>query len=394
MGKRNSESVSQAIVIAVLEGGMSTRDAAQRFGISQRWVRALVRKARLEGIEAIKPGSRRPKTNPNQTSQEVRQRIFFIRDELKRSGLDAGPESIWDRLDEPRPHPTTIYRILRAAGKVEPEPRKRPKRSYIRFQASLPNQMWQSDFTHVSLANGTQVEVITWLDDHSRYALHISAYKRVTGHIVVDTFTQAAHQHGYPTSTLTDNGMVYTARFAAGARGEGNQKNMFEKLLADLGIQQKNGHPGHPTTQGKVERFQATLKQWIKAQPPPQTLDDLNKQLGEFQTIYNQKRPHRSLNRQTPHQVYNALSKAEPTIKEGNQTWRTRHDKVGSTGTLTYRYTGKLKHLGIGRQHAFKPVIILANGPHTMIIERTTGEIIAEHNINPNKNYQPKTRGQ
>ena len=112
------------------------------------------------------------------------------------------------------------------------------------------------------------------------------------------------------------------------------------------------------------------------------------------QVIYNQRRPHRSLNRQTPHQVYNALSKAEPTIKEGNQTWRTRHDKVGSTGTLTYRYTGKLKHLGIGRQHAFKPVIILANGPHTMIIERTTGEIIAEHNINPNKNYQPKTRGQ
>ena len=393
MGKRNSESVSQAIVIAVLEGGMSTKDAANRFGVSQRWVRALARKARLEGLEAVRPASRRPKTNPNRTSEQVRQRIFFIRDELGRAGLDAGPESIWDRLDEPRPHPTTIYRILRAAGKVEAEPKKRPKRSYIRFAAALPNEMWQSDFTHIALSDGTQTEVITWLDDHSRYALHISAHKRVTGHTVVDTFTQAAHTHGYPASTLTDNGMVYTARYARGTQGEGNQKNMFEKLIADLGIEQKNGLPGHPTTQGKVERFQATMKKWVRAQPPPQSIPDLNKLLGEFQHVYNQTRPHRSLNRQTPAKVYNDLPKAEPTIEEAGQTWRTRHDKIDKTGSVTYRYAGKLKHLGIGRAHIGKTVIILASGPNTLTIERGSGEILAEHTINPEVDYQSKTRG-
>ena len=85
MGKRNSESVNQAIVIAVMEGGMSTKEAATRFGVSQHWVRALVRKAHLGSVGAIKPASKRTKTNPNQTSEEVRQRIFFIRDELKRA---------------------------------------------------------------------------------------------------------------------------------------------------------------------------------------------------------------------------------------------------------------------------------------------------------------------
>lgn len=395
MGKRTSESVNEAIVIAVLEGGMSTATAAQRFDRSQRWIRALVRRARLEGIEAVKPGSTRPKTNPNRTSQEVRQRIFFIRDELTRAGLDAGPESIWDRLDEPRPHPTTIYRILRAAGKVEPAPRKRPKRSYIRFEASLPNEMWQSDFTHVTLACGTDVEVISWIDDHSRYALNLTAYKRITVKRVVETFTQATNDYGYPQSTLTDNGMVYTARFAIGgdSQDKQNQKNLFEKLLFDLGIKQKNGLPGHPTTQGKVERFQQTMKQWLKARPPAATIEELNALLQQFQTIYNTIRVHRSIGRRTPAVAYQSLPKAEPTITENGKTWRTRHDKVGASGVITYRYAGELKHLGIGREHKSKQVLILASGPETIIIDRASGEIIAEHQIKADKDYQRKTRG-
>ena len=246
------------------------------------------------------------------------------------------------------------------------------------------------------MASGTDLEVISWLDDHSRYALNLTAYKRVTVTRVIDTFTDAAHQHGYPASTLTDNGMVYTARFAAGGSskdpGRANAQNMFEKLLADLGIQQKNGLPGHPTTQGKVERFQQTMKQWLASRPPAANLTDLNQLLGDFQTSYNQIRPHRSLNRQTPTQAYNALPKAEPTLTEADQTWRTRHDKVSSTGAVTYRYAGKLKHLGIGREHKGQPVLILAAGNQTMTINRTTGEIIAEHVINPDKDYQPKTR--
>ena len=65
---------------------------------------------------------------------------------------------------------------------------------------------------------GPDIEIITWLDDHSRYALHVTAHDRVTASIVLDTFRQAADLHGYPASTLTDNGMVYTVRFAGGRK--------------------------------------------------------------------------------------------------------------------------------------------------------------------------------
>ncbi|WP_345455504.1 DDE-type integrase/transposase/recombinase, partial [Actinoallomurus oryzae] len=95
----------------------------------------------------------------------------------------------------------TISRYLTRHGLITPAPKKRPRSSYIRFQAELPNETWQADFTHYRLADGTDTEILTWLDDHSRYALHVTAWSRVTGPIVRDTFRQAVRTHGVPAST-------------------------------------------------------------------------------------------------------------------------------------------------------------------------------------------------
>ena len=387
---------NEAIVIAVVEAGMTLNEAATRFNVSTRWVRELVKRYQQDGLAGVQPRSRRPHTSPQRTSEQIRQRIVFIHDELTRAGLDAGAESVRDRLtnqDGSTPATSTIWRILTHAGRVKTQPQKRPKSSWTRFEADLPNETWQSDVTHLRLADSTDVEVISWLDDHSRFLLHISAHTRATGHTVIDTFTDTTREHGYPASTLTDNGMIYTARFARGATGDSNQLNMFEKLLADLGIRQKNGKPGHPTTQGKIERFHQTLKRWITARPASENLNELNKLLREFQSTYNTTRPHRALTgRVTPAVAYQHRPKAEPTIDTLGHTWRVRHDKVDESGAVTFRYASKLKHLGIGRAHAGAPVIILANGPNTMVINRNTGEIIAEHHIDENRDYQAKTR--
>jgi transposase InsO family protein len=58
---------------------------------------------------------------------------------------------------------------------VTAEPKKRPRSSNLRFAAELPNETWQSDFTHYRLATGADVEVLSWLDDHSRFALSVTA---------------------------------------------------------------------------------------------------------------------------------------------------------------------------------------------------------------------------
>ncbi len=144
--------------------------------------------------------------------------IIELRDKLSTAGLDAGPDTIAWHLGQH--HATTvsvatISRYLTRAGLVTPQPKKRPKSSYIRFQAKMPNETWQSDFTHYRLTrpdgrHGADTEILSWLDDHSRYALHATAHHRVTGAIVLVTFREAVATHGIPASTLTDNGMVFT----------------------------------------------------------------------------------------------------------------------------------------------------------------------------------------
>lgn len=205
------------------------------------------------------------------------------------AGLDAGADTIGWHLEHGHQlevSRATIDRTLRRKGLVVPAPQKRPRSSYTRFEADQPNEMWQADFTHVPLATGAGCEVLPWLDDHARRALSVTAHRRVTGPIVLSTFRAAAAEHGLPASTLTDNGMVFTTRFSGGKGG----RNAFEAELRRLGVTQKNSRPNHPTTCGKVERFQQTLKNWLRAQPcPPATIAELQALLDTFVDIYNTK---------------------------------------------------------------------------------------------------------
>jgi hypothetical protein len=204
------------------------------------------------------------------------------------------------------------------------------------------------------LPGGTDVEIITWLDDHSRYALSVTAHRRITAAIVAATFGDAAAQHGFPASTLTDNGMVYTVRLASRPGG----RTALEHELRRRGIDQKNSRPNHPTTCGKVERFQQTLKNWLRAQPRrPATIAGLQALLEEFVEIYNQQRPHRSLpHRATPATAYTTRPKAAPGVDRATDTHdrvRTdKIDKIDKSGTVTLRVAGRLRHIGIGRTHS------------------------------------------
>ena len=141
----------------------------------------------------------------------------------------------------------SISRHLHAAGLIIPTPAKRPKSSYIRFAAEQPNERWQADFTYWRLAQGSHVEILCWLDDHSRCALSVTAHHRVTGPIVLAEFRNAHGTHGIPAYTPTDNGMVFTTRFAGGKGG----RNRLEAELRRLHVTQINSTPNHPTTCGK-----------------------------------------------------------------------------------------------------------------------------------------------
>ena len=147
--------------------------------------------------------------------------------------------------------------------------------------------------------------------------------------------------------------MVYTVRLAGHGRQGG--RNAFEQQLHDWNITQKNSRPNHPTTCGKVERFQQTLKKWLRAQPhQPATLHELQQLLDQFRNDYNNTRPHRSLpHRAPPATLYNTMPKDLPRpSRDPNTHDRIRHDRIGTSGTVTLRTHGKLRHIGIGRTHA------------------------------------------
>jgi transposase InsO family protein len=392
-------SKARLVITAITKQGLSQAEAARTYGISEAWVSRLMARHRTEGEAAYTPRSRRPKTSPNALDPATVELILQLRNELAAAGLDAGPETIAWHLEQHHSlvvSRATISRHLTKAGLVTPEPRKRPKSSYIRFQAQMPNETWQSDFTHYRLTHpdgqpGPDVEIITWLDDCTRNALHVTAHKRITATIVTTTFRQTATQQGIPASTLTDNGMVYTTRLAGLGRQGG--RNSFEAQLRTWNVVQKNSRPSHPTTCGKVERFQQTLKKWLRAQPTqPTTIAELQAHINAFVDEYNHHRPHRSLpHRATPAALYNAMPKAVPTGTRGPDTHdRVRHDIVNDNGSVTLRVAGKLRHIGIGRTHARTHIILLITDLDVRIINAITGELLRELTIDPAKDYQPQ----
>ena len=380
-------SKARLIITAVVLEGRSQAQVARDYRVSQAWVSRLVARYRSEGDTAFEPRSRRPRTRPDATPPDTVALVLALRRQLTTNGLDAGADTIAWHLQHH--HQTTIsratiYRIIRRAELVTPEPKKKPKSSYIRFQAEQPNETWQADFTHHRLADSTDIEILTWLDDHSRYALSVTAHRPVTGPAVVTTFRNTIATHGTPLSTLTDNGLVFTARFANGGRAS---RNGLENELAKHGVRQKNSRPNHPTTCGKVERFQQTMKRWLRAQPAATTITELQHQLDTFVELYNHHRPHRSLQRQTPHTAYTALPKASPATP--TTTWRTRDDRIDKTGRVTLRHNGRLHHIGIGRAHAGTPIVMLIHNLDIRIIAKTTGELLRNLTLDPTRNYQP-----
>lgn len=357
--------------------------AAAQSGFSRRHLQRLLVRYRQGGLDAVEPRSRRPKTNSARTPDAVRARVIALRRWLVAEGVDAGPVTIAWHLEREglrAPSPSTISRILASAGLVRSEPRKRPKSSYLRFEAAQPNECWQSDITHWPLADGTDAEILSWLDDHSRYLLGCTAHQPVSGDVVVAEFCTVIEAHGAPASTLTDNGSVFTSRFTGG-------RNAFEYLLRVLGIGQKNGSPGHPQTQGKIERFHQTLKRWLAARPAPETLSELQTLLDAFAAYYNQQRPHRSLDRRTPIEAYQHTPKALPSGLGAQAHFRVRYDRLDAKGHMSFRRAGQMHHLGVGYAHRRKRVLALGDEHQITVIDLARGDVLSRHHIDPTKNY-------
>ena len=378
-------SLARVVVTAVVVEGRSKTQVARDYGVARSWVYELLKRFEAEGEAGLEPRSRAPHTNPRTTSQEMENRILFWRKHLGDQGFDAGAHTIAYHLNielGSSPAISTIWKVLSRNGLVAPSPKKRPRSSYIRFEASQPNETWQTDFTHWKLRNGRGIEILNFIDDHSRLLIACTATYVTTGAFVVESFRIACNEYGLPASVLSDNGAVFTGRPRGG-------RNAFETEMASLKIIQKNSRPYHPQTCGKVERFHQSLKKWLANQPKVTSIGDFQKQLDHFREYYNYTRPHRALDRTTPAHAYNARPKAQPGNTIMPDYFRLRKDVVNKHGKLSLRHNGKMHHIGIGRGYAGTAIRMLIHEKEIRVIT-TNGELLAELTLDEGKDYQPQ----
>jgi transposase InsO family protein len=378
--------LARYVVDAVMLEGRSYRQVARAHGVSKSWVAKLVGRFREGGYEAIAPRSRAARTIPHRTRAELEDHIVALRKELSDQGLDAGAETIRYHLVLRRkdvPSVTTIWRVLRRRGFVTPQPHKRPRSSWVRFEATLPNERWQSDVTHWRLADRTEVEICNIIDDHSRLAVGTRVMKTSTAPKVLSLFREAGARWGFPAALLTDNGCVYTTWHRGGP-------NAMQTELLALGIAYRHSRPYHPQTCGKVERFHQTMKRFLAAQPVASSIAELQVHVDRFVAYYNKVRPHRGLGRRTPKTAWEARDKARPTgpkIVVGAGV-RVRRDRIDKVGRVTLRHRSRLHHIGVGRLHKGVRVILLIDGLDVRIVSEK-GQLLRHLTLDPTRDYQP-----
>jgi transposase InsO family protein len=276
--------------IALADPVSNVSALCRSLGISRETFYVWKRRYERDGLDGLTMRSRAPKHSPGRTSLTVEEAIIGLRKELADRGVDHGPATIqWHFAQRNRcsaPSQATIWRILTRRGFIVPEPHKRPTSSYQRFEASQPNELWQADTTDWVIATGV-VKVMSFIDDHSRVALRVRALSAATTEATWDTFCEAANRWGVPVGQLTDNGLNFSGRL----RGF---EVYFEIQLRHAGVIARTSRPRHPQTCGKVERFQQTMKRWLRCRPLAATLEALQTQLDEFVAYYNEQRPHRA----------------------------------------------------------------------------------------------------
>jgi transposase InsO family protein len=379
------------VVNAVMVEGRSVAEVAADHRISRSWLYELLGRYRSLGEAGLAPVSRRPRSSPTRVSPAMESEIVEMRKSLADDGLDAGAATIHYHLlcrhrrrKSSVPSVATIWRVLSRRGFVVPQPHKRPRSSWKRFQADLPNECWQADTTHWPLADGTDVEVLNVVDDHSRLLVASRAFPTTKAADVVETFHQAAQTYGVPASMLTDNGAIFTAESRHG-------RCAMENELAALGVAYKHSRPYHPQTCGKVERFHQTLKKHLARQSRPATLAQLQAQLDRFADYYNHQRPHRAVGRRTPAEAFAARTKAvprlAPMVAEGHH--RLRRDRIDKSGRVTLRYRSRLLHIGVGRAHIGTRVLLLVHDLDVRVITED-GELLRHLVIDPARDYQPR----
>ena len=356
-------------------GRVDVTELCGRLGISRQTYYLYRRRFAAEGVTGLLPRSRRPRSSPTRVSPEMEERIVGLRRELGAAGWDNGALSIFYRLRRagvPPPAVSTIHRVLVRHGLVAPQPQKRPRASWRRFEFSQPNGCWQLDATRWALADARPVDIFRVLDDHSRrmLAFRVAGIENSTDAWLC--VAEAIRRCGRPALLLTDNSQSFRA-------------TDFIRNLAAVGTTAITSRYYHPQTCGKKEREHSTLKKWLRAQPPAATVAALSAQLQAYDLLYNEQRPHQALGGATPAERYAAASPAGPA-PDRPPRMQVQDLTATDRGVVVTRGF----EIQLGREWSHAPVTLFRHDLEVAVFYQD--RLVRALTLDPDRYYQPLGR--
>jgi transposase InsO family protein len=284
-----------------MQEGANRRELCRRFGISPevgyKWL------DRWAANGELADRSRRPHASPKRTEGPIEARIVAVRDAHPAWGARKIARCL-AREGTPPPAVSTVHEVLRRHGRIV-APQGGP-RAVERFEKPAPNLLWQMDFKGwIRLSNGAQCHPLTVVDDHSRYAVCISACPNEQATTVTNALVTTFRRYGMPDAFFVDNGGPW-------GDSSGQCWTRFGVWLLKLGVDVLHSRPYHPQSRGKNERFNRTLKAEVFALNRFRNLAEVQRALDTWRLVYNLDRPHQALDLEVPASRYRSSPRAMP----------------------------------------------------------------------------------
>ena len=354
--KENTKmSLKTEFVSLALGAGANVRELCRRFEISPTTGYELIRRFQQEGTRGLEDRSRRPRGSPRKTSEEVEELVLSWRDLCGWGGRKIHHAMLQAGL-EPVPAPSTITNILRRHGRLTQQA-SASSPPYKRYERKEPNSLWQMDFKGDFSTHKGRCYPLTALDDHSRFNLILKACANQMGPPVQEHLIETFERYGLPDQILCDHGQPWAV---SAKPHRGQFYSTLEVWLMDVGVEVIHGRPAHPQTQGKEERFHRTLKQEVLQRTLGwKNLLHCQKAFDDWRYLYNELRPHESLDNQVPLSAYTPSLRKYHAVVEVSESEYLQEDilrKVKSKGEVTFN--NKFYYIGRafkGKWVAFRP---------------------------------------
>ena len=335
-------------ILAVIEDGLSITEVAGKVGVSRQTLHAWLLRYAAEGLPGLEDRSHRPRSCPHQMDPGVEVRITELRALHPGWGADRLAYRLGREGFDPVPSRAAISRALVRLGLVA-HTRRKGRRAYRRWQRASPMELWQMDVMGaVMLADGTELKAVTVIDDCSRFALAAGLVRRATSRPVCGVFGQILTEFGAPQEVLTDNGKVFTGRYSLRP-----VEVLFDRICRENGIKHLLTAPRSPTTTGKIERFHGTFRRELLNGRVFDSIADAQQQVDTWLIEYNTDRPHASLGRRTPAEVFNGREqdpgppvKVDQLLRRDGDGWISR--RVASNGIISVAW----QQVSVGKHRA------------------------------------------